>query len=361
MTRRAPRPSGTVCLALILLAFGLVSSATGAKIRVWPGHSIQAAINKASPHDTIVVKAGTYAEQLTIDKDGISLVGHDAILVPPSFAASNLCSGLAGDKTEAGICVLGSKVVLAPFVSEHRKVISVGKPVKGVSISGFQIKNFSGENVAVVGGQDVSVTQNKLINGGQYGLLSDGSTNTIVADNTVISETGLKFIGICVDNFAGAQVSKNYISGYIIALCIDTSGADVGNNGISNCCIGVFIDPFIKDAKIHDNHIDASNPTCPPESVFGIIISGAVNTVARHNIIQGQTNKTNGGATAGLAIVDDQSTGTLAIASGNKVVGNIFRHNTLDLLVNTKGTGNVIEHNRCSTPKELCAEKEWST
>lgn len=354
--RRAPRPSGPVFLALILVALGLISSATGAKIQVRPNQSIQAAINQASPQDTIVVMPGTYAEQLTIDKDGIALVGHSAILVPPSSAASNLCSGLAGDNTEAGICVIGSDVVLAPFVSEHRKVISVGKPVKGVSITGFQIINFSGENVAVVGGQDVVVTRNKLTNGGQYGLLSDGSTNTMVADNTVISETGLKFIGICVDNFAVAQVSKNHISGYIIALCIETSGADVVKNDVSNCCIGAFIDPFINDAKIHDNHIGASNPACPPESVFGIIISGAVNTDAQGNIIEGQTNQTSGGLTAGLAIVDDKSTGTLAIASGNEVVGNIFRNNTLDLFVNTEGTGNVIEHNRCSTPKELCAK-----
>jgi hypothetical protein len=118
---------------------------------------------------------------LTIDKDGIALVGHGAILVPPSSAASNLCSGLAGDNTQAGICVTGYDVVLAPFLSEHRKVISVGKPVKGVSINRFQINNFSGQNVAIVGGQDVSVTRNDLTNGGQYSLLSDGSKNTIVS------------------------------------------------------------------------------------------------------------------------------------------------------------------------------------
>lgn len=290
---------------------------------------------------------------MTIDKDGIALVGHGAILVPPSSAASDLCSGLAGDNTQAGICVTGSDVVLAPFVSEHREVISVDKPVKGVSINGFQINNFSGQNVAIVGGQDVSVTRNELTNGGQYGLLSDSSTNTMVSDNTVISDTGLKFIGICVDNFADAQVSTNHISGYIIAPCIQTSGADVVKNDVSNCCIGAFIDPFINDAKIHDNHIGASNPTCPPGSVFGIIISGAVNTDVQHNIIEGQTS---GGFTAGLAIFDDQSTGTLAIASGNNVVKNIFRDNTLDLFVETEGTGNVIDHNICSTPEELCAK-----
>jgi hypothetical protein len=37
--------------------------------------SIQAAINKAHAGDKIVVEAGIYAEQITISKDGIELVG----------------------------------------------------------------------------------------------------------------------------------------------------------------------------------------------------------------------------------------------------------------------------------------------
>lgn len=355
MTRILPQLS--VCwVTLILAALGLASFASGANIRVRRGQSIQTAINKAFAGDTILVEAGTYTEQLTIEKDGIALVGHGAILAPPMSAVSNLCSGLAGNNTQAGICVFGSDVVLAPFVSEHRKVISVGKPVRDVSITGFQVIDFSGENIAVVGGQNVKIIKNKLTDGGQYGFLTAGSTNTFVADNTVISATSLRFIGICVDDLVGARVSKNHVSGYIIAVCGETSGAYIAKNDVRNCCIGAFIDPFIDGIEVHDNHFGASNPGCPPDSVFGILLSGATNTNVQHNIIEGQTNQTSGGAIAGLAIVDDQTTGTQAIASGNIVMENIFRNNTLDLLVNTEGTGNVIKHNRCSTPKDLCAK-----
>lgn len=344
------------CVTLIIAVLGLASFASGAKLQVRRGHSIQAAINKAASGDKIFVEAGTYTEQLTIEKDGIALVGHGAILAPPASAVSNLCSGLAGNDTQAGICVFGSDVVLAPFVSEHRKVISVGRPVRDVSITGFQVINFSGQNIAVVGGKNVKIVKNKLTDGGQYGFLTAGSTNTFVADNTVISAASLRFIGICVDDLAGARVSKNHISGYIIAICGETPGAYMAKNDVRDCCIGAFIDPFIDGVKVHDNHIGASNPSCPPDSVFGILLSGATNTNVQHNLVVSQTNQTSGGAVAGLAVVDDQSTGAQAIASGNIVVKNIFRDNTLDLLVNTEGTGNVIKHNKCSTPKDLCAK-----
>jgi hypothetical protein len=165
MTRAASRRFGAGCVALILATVvGFVSAAPthddGDAVHVQAGQSIQAAIQAAHSGARIVVEAGTYAEQLTIEKDGISLVGRGAILVPPATPTQNLCSGLAGNDTEAGICVQGADVELAPFVQEHRKVLSVGRAVEGVSITGFQVRGFSGENIAVVGAQDAHVTGN---------------------------------------------------------------------------------------------------------------------------------------------------------------------------------------------------------
>jgi len=46
--------------------------ASGA-IHVWPGHSIQRAINSAHAGQTIVVHRGPYHETLTINKSGLTL------------------------------------------------------------------------------------------------------------------------------------------------------------------------------------------------------------------------------------------------------------------------------------------------
>lgn len=51
---------------------------------------IQPAINAAQPGTTIIVKSGTYSEQLTIKKDGITLVGQKGtILKPPQYPIYN--------------------------------------------------------------------------------------------------------------------------------------------------------------------------------------------------------------------------------------------------------------------------------
>ncbi|RFU26109.1 hypothetical protein B7463_g10233, partial [Scytalidium lignicola] len=338
-------------------------------IYVQPGQRIQEAINTASRGDRIVVEAGTYAEQLTIEKGGIALVGLGAILVPPNPTIRNNCSDLAGNGTEAGICVIGSEVQLAPFVIEHQKVLSVGELVEDVSITGFQVSNFSGANIAVVGALNAQVTGNRLIDGKQYGFLTAGSVNTQVTNNTVLSSTKLGFIGICMDNFSGVRVSNNHISVYDIALCVQTSGADVQHNDVNDNCIGIFVDPSINGAKVHHNHISSTNPRCRqlPSDInfgtFGIILDGAVNSDVRANLIEGQTKD---GLAVGLAIVDDPCSPpeislscsllrTKAVASGNVVIQNTLRNNDLDLLVNTNGTGNVIANNKCSTPKELCS------
>lgn len=135
------------------LLLGLASSYT---IEVTKGGplTIQQAIDKAHPGDTIVVQKGNYTEQLTISK-GISLVGHDATLTPPDTPVNNTCSGLAGPEfnpdptivvpSQVGICVTGTNVHLANFTgSEHRKFQSVDSSVKGVSVKGFTVVGFSG-------------------------------------------------------------------------------------------------------------------------------------------------------------------------------------------------------------------------
>lgn len=323
-------------------------------IRVRPGELIQDAINKASPRDRIVVSPGTYAEQVSIDKDGISLVGFGATIIPPDHFVPNGCTGLAGNGTEAGICVFGSGLELAPFVFEHRKVLSVAKPVKDVSVIGFQVSNFVGENIAVVGAENTRVARNRLINGERYGFLTTGAYDTLVTDNIMVGPTGLGDIGLCMDDFAGVEVSRNRISGYRIGLCVQTPEADVHDNDVSEGCVGAFIDPGIVGARIVQNHITGNSD---PDSCLsfglntGVIIDGAVNSTVQGNTIEGETNAAGQGA--GIVIVDEPG----SIASGNAVIGNTLRHNDLDLYVNSTGTGNVLDSNRCSTsfPDGLCA------
>ena len=100
------RPTFALSLvACVVAAGGVVAGPVYAKTHVVrPGHSIQHAINVASPGDTIVVKRGTYHEALLITKDGIRLIGNRAKLVPPATPPNSPCFE---GSSFPGICVLG--------------------------------------------------------------------------------------------------------------------------------------------------------------------------------------------------------------------------------------------------------------
>jgi nitrous oxidase accessory protein NosD len=334
---------------------------------VRPHGNIQQAINKASPGDTIIVAAGTYAEQLTISKDGIKLIGKGAVLVPPKNTVKNVCSGLSGPKTEAGICVQGKGIKLDKFVIEHRKVLSVKRPVKDVSITGFEVRKFSGINIAIIGAMNTRVSKNTLTDGAKYGTLTAGSTKTAVKGNKV-SHKGLaaQGIAICMDNFSDVHVEKNTVTDYGVGLCVQTNRADVHHNMVSQSCFGIFVDAGVTGAKIRHNHIGPSNPAC--QIAWGITIDGATDSKVSGNVIEGQRNK---GTAVGLVVIDEDCNPTSPlfglscltlkrkfIASDNIFIRNTFRDNDLDVVVNTTSKDNNFKCNLCKTsrPKGLCAK-----
>ena len=76
MPQSVPQPSRPLRFVLALLAAGTACGAQAASWDVKPGESIQAAIARAAPGDTVRVARGHYPENLRIDKP-LSLVGID--------------------------------------------------------------------------------------------------------------------------------------------------------------------------------------------------------------------------------------------------------------------------------------------
>ena len=94
---------------LAIAAAGLAVWATPAMAAthdVWPGQSIQAAINAAKPGDTILVHRGTYHENLTVRTSHLTLVSWGATLQPPGNRPRRLRTKF-GQSDFPGICVLG--------------------------------------------------------------------------------------------------------------------------------------------------------------------------------------------------------------------------------------------------------------
>lgn len=334
------------------------------------GDSIQAAIKRAHPGDTILVGPGTYNEQVLITKDGISLIGQHAVISPPASLHDNRCTGFFGTGTQAGICIAGFGVEATTFEVEHRHVTSVQKPVKGVSVSGFTVQNFHGANILVIGAENTRVHGNRLVDGDMYGFLTAGSAQTSACNNTVTSSQPFGFIAMCMDNMSDVVMEQNEISTYIIGFCVQTNGAQIRNNRVTNSCVGAFVDPFIDSAELRDNVFSDGNGLCTDTEkktgAAAIVLDGTTKTKITENVMKHFT----GPYDAALVVLDDSCSnpdnpelscllhpGKQAISSGNIVQKNTFQQNTLDIFVNTTGVRNHFRDNRCrrSQPKKICA------
>ncbi len=165
-----------------LLAAGLLlapQQAGAATIHLPPGSSIQAAINAASPGDTILVPAGTYAEpQITIDK-AVSVLGESA--------STTIIDGgnNGGGMTNVGL-------------------VRITATDGDVTFSGFTLQKAGHFNAVAVGLYVGStephvtylITQNKIVGSnnpndtGDYGLLTQSGFESLLFLENEITATG---------------------------------------------------------------------------------------------------------------------------------------------------------------------------
>src|SRR6266498_3626025 len=95
-------------LGIALISGTAASASPSRTIVVRPGQSIQAAVDRAHPGDTVLVKRGIYHQSVQIRKDGITLRGSGdfyggTVIVPPKSIPKTLCNQGFGP---TGICIL---------------------------------------------------------------------------------------------------------------------------------------------------------------------------------------------------------------------------------------------------------------
>ncbi|MCA9995282.1 MAG: right-handed parallel beta-helix repeat-containing protein, partial [Anaerolineales bacterium] len=165
-------------------------------IRVQPGESIQTAVDRAQPGDTIEVPYGTYHERVVVDLSDITLVG-----VPNDAGEWPILDG-------EGVLTEG--------------IISSGN---NFSVGNFTVRNYTDNGVLVEGVTGVHFHDIYAENVGTYGIYPVQSTNVLIERMEV---TGVDDAGIYAGQCENVTVRDSVVYGNVIGIELEnTAGGEV--------------------------------------------------------------------------------------------------------------------------------------
>jgi hypothetical protein len=343
----------TMALTLLVasglaLAAGVGSAAADSSV-VGPGESIQKAVNAAEPGDTIVVR-GTHHEAVVIRKDGIKLVGQDAVLKSPDEPRTPCFA-------PAGFCVLGDVNFQTGAVSDY---------VHDVTISGFTIRGFEGFGIVALGARDAKFAKNRAFDNGEYGITAFASKGTQVLANTT-SGSGEAGIYIGDSPRANATVAANDTYGNQFGIFVrNARGGSISANHTHNNCVGMMIladEPGpAGNFGVRANVVRNNTRSCPAGeeapslSGVGIALWGARDMEIEGNTILDNVPSGPSEFHGGVALVRGGETFEGTAPKDNLVRGNTILRNRPDIFWDKSGSGNRFVSNVCNTsvPTRLC-------
>jgi nitrous oxidase accessory protein NosD len=346
-----------VAAALAGLTTMLLSGPAAADtIKVPPGGSIQEAVNKAKPGDTVKVAAGTYQQNVQIKTDGITLKGEgpdETVIEPgtPPTAADPFCEG-------NGICIVDA-------TPHQNGPPTVNRVIADVRVKELAVQGFTGTGVLFFGTRNQRVIDVLAQNNGSYGIAAFETTEGKYWDNVTPNnhEAGI-YIGDSPN--ADALVRDNVSNGNLGngIFIRDASHGVVKNNQTYDNCVGILLldtpEPTENtDWVAHDNSVNHNNKACPATdesraiSGIGIGIAGPHGLLIRNNTVNG--NQPGGPTDFSGGIVLATIPGSPA-TTGNRIEENsAFGNAPVDLLWDRQGV-NTFQDNRCKTsdPQGLC-------
>ncbi|HYN34636.1 MAG TPA: right-handed parallel beta-helix repeat-containing protein [Ilumatobacteraceae bacterium] len=316
------------------------------RVVVRPGESIQEAVDQAVTGSTILVRPGTYREQVRITTDGITLRGNHARIVPPVVTVDGTCQ----EPGATAICVIGD-------VDETGTVLD---PVRDVSVTGFTVSGFTGTGLYAYGGDGITVSRNRFVDNGGYGTFARRSTGITITDNLASRNVSAGiYVGINPDAkllIAGNRSTENREG----LLLLDTVGGTIVDNDFSDNCVGALLAssgaPGVApsaDLDVIGNRVNDSNRACgpigeviPPLSGAGIVLAGTSDVLVFDNTVRRSVSTGPTAVRSGISVVAafGGSAGT-----GNRIIGNRMADNVpVDLEV-AAGGDVAVAANRCGT------------
>jgi parallel beta-helix repeat protein len=218
--------------------------------------TIQAAVDAAKPGDVVRVPAGTYRENVVVNKDNLTIQGSPAAIMDGT--------GLAGT----------TGITIAPQDSTSR--------LSRFTLSGLTIQNYGANGVLLHHVDGFSISDGVYLNNGGYGMFPILSSGGLIDHNYAAGsgDAGI-YVGQCHD----IVVSKNHLIDCTSGIEIEASThIDVKNNIAKSNSVGILVEVIpglvltvTSDVHLTGNKVLANNrpnPATDPSDLLSLIPSG---------------------------------------------------------------------------------------
>jgi parallel beta-helix repeat protein len=282
--RPAPARTALTKLGLLALAAALLPASARAGKIIEVTTTIQAAVDAASPGDTVLVPPGTYHESVLVSRGEITIRGsHGAVLDAEGFNNGITVRNGGFSQGPDGFPV-------CPELTLH-----------DVAIEGLTIRNAGRNGVLLLGVNGFRVSGGKYLDNEDYGIFPICSRNGLIDSNQV---EGTEDAGIYVGDDDEITVVGNRVTRCTIGIEVENStDVVVRNNRAIGNTTGILVVvlpglpiPLTEDVLIENNVVAQNNfpnPVPPdsgePEGLLptgtGILNIGGDRVVIRDNVV----------------------------------------------------------------------------
>jgi hypothetical protein len=326
---------------------------------VHPGESIQQAVDRAHPGDTILLAPGVYQGSILITVPGLTLRGAGgATVITPAAGAGpgGTTRARAAEPTGPDDCAVPGNGICVLGTADHRVADVV---IESLTVSGFAKNGVSGSDTDRMTVRNVLVEKN-----GEEGISQEKSTRGRLVDDRAVDNGQA---GIFETNMANGKGGAIDTEGAVIADNVLTGnrfGADLRrarnlafqDNIITGNCSGLFVVgddgvPRGGALTVRSNQVTANNKYCPPAGRLpylqgiGIVLTGVEDTVLTGNRLDGNVGASP--MSGGVVLFRSYKGGpdTNNTVSDNTITGN----QPADVADRDGGPGNTFSGNVCHT------------